>query len=1028
MLAFAERMTFRNLIAGALGLVAIGVVAIALTVWALRDDVMHEADVDTMNIATILAEQTARSVQAVDLIATDIQERFSRDGQIDEALHSDDMQSEATWNFLVERQSRLVHLDVVALLDKYGKVANTVRQWPAPDLDLSDRDYFKFHQSNPSSELHISSTLVNRLTGERTVFMSKRIHGPDGSFLGVVLLGLKLSYFQHIYNSITSTRSLAFVFLRSDGNVILRHPDIQGMSAGYRISPVSDWYRTMAAGGGTYRAGGHFDGVVRLVATKPLQGFPLAVNVAISERDALAGWRHRAILIGTGTALAVLCSLLLLSALNNQYRRLLRSEESLAERESRLAEKTGELQAVNHRIDSALNNMLQGLAMFDADMRMVVCNRPYIEMYGLSTEIVKEGVTLREILEHRTQLGVFFGDIDEYLDQVSRMLVTGEPMVTYTEFPDGRTFCLTNKPTGDGGWVATHQDVTEQRRAEKELERTRNFLNIVVENVPETLVVKSAKDWRYVLANRASEKFYDFPREEIIGKTVFDVMPEESAALIFERDRDALASGDLTIDGYALYTAKAGHRFVSSKRVAIPGGDGKPEYLLTILEDVTERKLGEERIRHLAHHDPLTDLPNRAAFNAKLTETIEFAKARQEKFALLCTDLDRFKEINDLFGHAAGDSVLLEISRRLRLAAGDSFLSRLGGDEFPMIVVGSQPEAAKQMADRLTAAMTEEIEYEGRKFRPGISVGIAIFPDDGADTATLLRNADAALYRAKSEGRGIVRFYEAEMDRSLHERRRMQNDLATAAEKNELMLHFQPQARLNGRIIGFEALLRWNHPARGFVTPDTFIPLAEENGLIISIGEWVLREGCREAASWPKPLQIAINLSPVQFRHGDLVGLVHSVLLETGLLPNRLVLEITEGALMEDYSRAVSILRRLKALGVQIAMDDFGTGYSSLSYLQSFPFDKIKIDQTFISNLERNAQSAAIVRAMLGLGQNLNLLVVAEGVENNDQLAILRQEGCNEMQGYLIGRPGPISEYPEMVGRESIKPKRLGMR
>ncbi|MDT3686112.1 MAG: EAL domain-containing protein [Pseudorhodoplanes sp.] len=1027
MLALVKRMTFRNLIASALGLVGLGVVAIGLTVWALRSDVLREAYVETSNIATILAQQTARSVRSVDLIATDIQERFSRDEQIDDATRNNDMRSEATWNFLVERQARLVHLDVVALVDKYGKVANTVRQWPAPDIDLSDRDYFKYHQNNSSSELHVSSTLVNRLTGDRTVFMTKRIHGPGGEFLGVVLLGLKLSYFQHIYNSITSTRSQTLLFLRRDGTVIVRHPDIQGMT-GRRIPAGSDWYRVISEGGGSYRSEGHFDGIARLVATKPVQGFPLAINVAISEHDALANWRHRAMLIGIGTALAVLCSLLLLSALNKQYRRLLRSEESLAERESRLAEKTNELQAANRRIDSALNNMLQGLAMFDADTRMVICNRPYIEMYGLSAAIVREGVTLRTIIEHRIKTGTFFGNIEDYLGQVMRMLATGEPMVTFTELPDGRTFCLTNKPTGDGGWVATHQDVTVQRRAEKELQRTRNFLNIVVENVPETLVVKNAKDGRYILANRASERFYDVPRDEIIGKTAFDILPEEVATVVAARDREALERGRLTVEDYSIYTPKSGHRFVTSKRAAIPSADGTPEFLLTILEDVTERKRGEQRIIHLAHHDPLTDLPNRAAFNAKLTEAIESAKARGEKFALLCTDLDRFKEVNDLFGHAAGDTVLLEISRRLKIIAGDAFLSRLGGDEFPIVVSGMQPDAAKQMAHRLIAAMTEEIDYEGRQFRPGISIGIAIYPDDGADVATLLRNADAALYRAKSEGRGIVRFYEAEMDRLLRDRRALQNNLAVAAEKHELMLYYQPQARVTGQIVGFEVLLRWNHPARGFVPPDTFIPLAEENGMIVPIGEWVLREGCREAASWPKPLQIAINLSPVQFRHGDLVGLVHSVLLETGLAPERLVLEITEGALMDDYSHAVSILRRLKALGVQIAMDDFGTGYSSLSYLQSFPFDKIKIDQTFISNMERNNQSAAIVRAVLGLGQKLNLLVVAEGVENQEQLAILRHERCDEMQGYLIGRPGPISEYPEMVGRKPLEEKRIGAR
>lgn len=1024
MFASAQRVTFRSLIAIALGLVVLAVIAITMTIWALRGDVLKDASADTANIAAVLAQQTARSVQLVDLVATDIEEKFSSHGPVAEDTYQKEIRSEATWNYLVERIARLPQADGIAIVDKFGRLANTARMWPSPETDVTDRDYFQHHKATASSDLYVSGVLTNRLNNERTVFMSKRIHGENNEFLGLVLIGLKLSYFQHIYDSVTSTRDQSFLFLRTDGTVLVRHPDSQGENA-YKIPADSPWHALVAKGSGHFRSPGYFDAHARLAAVQRVRGYPLVVNVAISEHSALATWRHRVSFIAAGAALAVLCSLLLLYALNTQYRRVRRSEESLAEREARLAEKTIELKGVNCRIDSALNNMLQGLAMFDADMRMVVCNRPYIEMYGLSTDIVKEGVTLRAILEHRAETGTFFGDMTAYMAQVGRMLDTGEPMVTFTELPDGRTFCVTNKPTGDGGWVATHQDVTERRRAEKELQRTRNFLNIVIENVPETLVVKNAGDGRYILANRASEKFYDFPRENIVGKTVFDIFPEETAAIIAERDKQALEQGHLTVDDYPLYTPKAGARFVTSKRVAIPGSDGNPDFLLTILEDVTERKRGEQQIIHLAHHDPLTDLPNRAAFNAKLTSTIESAKASGEKFALLCTDLDRFKEVNDLFGHAAGDSVLLEIARRLKIIAGDSFLSRLGGDEFPLIVSREGREAAQEMADRLVAAMTEEIDYEGRKFRPGISVGVAMFPEDGADAATLLRNADAALYRAKSEGRGIVRFYEAEMDRLLHDRRALQSDLAGAVEQQQLMLYYQPQARVTGQIIGFEVLLRWNHPLRGFVPPDTFIPLAEENGLIVSIGEWVLREGCREAASWPIPLQIAINLSPVQFRHGDLVGLVHSVLIETGLAPERLVLEITEGALMDDYSRAVSILRRLKSLGVRIAMDDFGTGYSSLSYLQSFPFDKIKIDQTFISNLERNNQSAAIVRAVLGLGQRLNLLVVAEGVENQEQLAILRHERCDEMQGYLIGRPNPISEYPEMVGRQPAFEKRI---
>jgi predicted signal transduction protein with EAL and GGDEF domain len=275
------------------------------------------------------------------------------------------------------------------------------------------------------------------------------------------------------------------------------------------------------------------------------------------------------------------------------------------------------------------------------------------------------------------------------------------------------------------------------------------------------------------------------------------------------------------------------------------------------------------------------------------------------------------------------------------------------------------------MAERLLAIVADELDIEGHRLRIGMSVGVAIYPNDGGDATTLLANADAALYRAKEDGRATIRFFEADMDKRLRERRAIQHELRTAIANGEIALHYQPQAHINGRITGFEALVRWNHPTRGLIPPGMFVPLAEESGLIITLGEWILREACREAASWPKPLQIAINLSPVQFRHGDLAGLVHSVLLETGLAPARLELEITEGVLIGDFSRAVSILRRLKGLGVRIAMDDFGTGYSSLSYLQAFPFDKIKIDRGFISNLDRNAQSAAIIRAVIGLGASI---------------------------------------------------------
>ena len=667
-------------------------------------------------------------------------------------------------------------------------------------------------------------------------------------------------------------------------------------------------------------------------------------------------------------------------------------------------------------------HMPQGLVMFDRNFDLVVTNQPYCEMYKMSPDIVKRGCSLRTILEHRASVGTFNDDVESYVARLRRALDAGETMSADFDSPDGRTFCVTNKPLPEGGWVATHEDITPRRQAERELDRTRNFLNAIVENVPEVLVVKRAKDGSYAFVNRAGEEFYGRSRKDMVGRTAFDFFALEDAKIITGRDRDALSSPNgREIAGHGIFIHGRAPRVIDSKRIPIMGKDGTPEYLLTVLHDVTERNAAEQKIAHLAHHDPLTDLPNRAAFTMRLQDIISAAKASGEKFALLCLDLDHFKEVNDLFGHAAGDTVLLEIARRIKTAAGDSFVARVGGDEFMIIVSNpDQPRAAHDLAERLLRALGNEIECDGRTLRTGLSVGVAVYPDDSGDAAALLRSADAALYRAKAEGRGLVRFFEADMDRMLHERREVQNDLAKALEQGELMLHYQPQAKINGIVIGFEALLRWKHPQRGFVPPDTFIPLAEESGLIGRIGEWALRECCREAASWPKPQQIACNLSPLQFRHGDLATTVHGILLETGLAPERLVLEITEGVLMDDFTRALSILRRVKSFGVRIAMDDFGTGYSSLSYLQSFPFDKIKIDQTFISNLERNAQSAAIVRAVLGLGQSLNLPVVAEGVETNEQWSILRRERCDELQGYLIGRPAPIADYAQLVGRTGM--------
>ena len=570
-------------------------------------------------------------------------------------------------------------------------------------------------------------------------------------------------------------------------------------------------------------------------------------------------------------------------------------------------------------------------------------------------------------------------------------------------------------------------DVTLSKRAEDARRRTQEFLDTVIESMPSMLVVKDPHEHRYMLVNRAGEQLLGIAREDMIGKSDHDLFPEEEASLSRAVEQEVLQGDRFQVTTEeAILTRHNGFRDVAMQRLAIFDEAGRPKYLLTVGEDITERKRAAESIAHLASHDALTDLPNRLAFADHLASSIERARATGESFAVLCLDLDQFKEVNDIFGHSVGDELLRAVAQRLLRASPGAFLARVGGDEFTLIVCDVQrPTAALAAAEYLLGAMADDFDIDGRTLRVGLSIGAAIFPNHGGDATSLLGNADAALYRAKADGRGVFRLFEPGMDKKLRERRALQMDLRGAIERHELMLHYQPQALISGETTGFEVLVRWRHPERGMVSPGMFIPVAEDSGLIGPIGEWILREACREAASWARPMQVAVNLSPVQFRHGDLAGLVHEILLQTGLPARRLELEITEGVLIDDFSRAISVLRRLKSLGVRIAMDDFGTGYSSLSYLQSFPFDKIKIDQSFVSQVETNPQSAPIIRAVIGLGHALQVPVIAEGVETKDQLEFLRAEGCDEVQGYFIGRPSPIEAYAGLVGRQNEGPTAL---
>jgi diguanylate cyclase (GGDEF)-like protein/PAS domain S-box-containing protein len=678
----------------------------------------------------------------------------------------------------------------------------------------------------------------------------------------------------------------------------------------------------------------------------------------------------------------------------------------------------------HNRLDGAINNMNQGLCMFDAQNRLIVWNERYVEMYRIAPERIWAGCTIRDLLDARIAAGTFPLDPGKYDAELRDALKHGKAFVNNVELADGRCVAVVNQPIAAGGWVATHEDVTERMQADRELARTRAFLDAVISNVPTPIIVKSLPDMRYLLINKEAEKFLGMAASEVVGKTSHDIMDASMANRVHAQDMALLEAGhEMSTDEHLAITPNGETHVMTSRRLPVMGAGGKPEYLIIVLHDLTDRKRDAARISYLAHHDPVTDLPNRPAFNQCLSGMFDIAGKSGESFAVLCMDVDRFKAINDTFGSVAGDGVLKQLAGRLQQACEGAFLARIGGDEFCVISpTGKQPNTADALAARLREATAADLEIDGQPVNVSFTIGIAIYPNDAADATGLLANAEAALFRAKAESRSGVRFFEPEMDRQLRDKRALQHDLRLALANDEFELHYQPQAAMDGTITGFEALARWHHPRHGLVPPATFIPLAEESGLIMALGDWVLRAACKEAASWPRPLRIAVNLSAMQFQHGELANLVHETLLESGLSPGRLELEITEGVLIGDFSRGVAILRRIKNMGVRIAMDDFGTGYSSLSYLQSFPFDKIKIDQVFIANLMNSPQSAAIVRAVIGLGQGLQLPVIAEGVETQAQRDFLAKAACDGMQGYLIGRPQPIVYYAEMVGRAPRKP------
>jgi diguanylate cyclase (GGDEF)-like protein len=684
-----------------------------------------------------------------------------------------------------------------------------------------------------------------------------------------------------------------------------------------------------------------------------------------------------------------------------------------------LAAREKELQQNNIRFEAALSNMAQGLCMFDAELRIVACNEQYRSLFKTPFDVAQPGSSLRDIVEFNVRAGRHPGEtVDEVMSHRLEIFNQGEPAVLKTRVDGERIVEVSYRPISNGGWVVTYDDITERENAKRALDEQYRRFDAALNNMPHGLCMFDAGK-RLIVCNNSYTKMYHLPPELTApGVTLQQIIeyrtqtgqgPHDTNVYWQEQIKRAVEG---KFSSYKLFLKDG--RTIQIDHQPLPGGGWVANH-----QDVSESIRAAEQINHMARHDALTGLANRAVFRSELEASLKRA-LRGDPLAVLCLDLDHFKAVNDTLGHLVGDELLKAVAVRLHDCVRETDLvARLGGDEFAIIQVGgAQPSGATGLASRLIETLGQSFSLGDHTAIIGASVGISIGPNDGITAEELLKNADLALYRAKEDGRATYCFFEPDMNSKMQARRSLEMDLRQALANDQFKLHYQPQVGVSSQqVVGFEALIRWHHPERGLVPPSDFISVAEETGLINAIGAWVLNAACREAATWPEHVRVAVNLSPIQFKGGTLLLDVMSALGKSGLSPTRLELEITETVMLSDTEGTLDTLRQLKEIGISISMDDFGTGYSSLGYLRKFPFSKIKIDQSFIRSLSSEQESVAIVKAITGLGQSLGMLTTAEGVETVEQMDALRAEGCTEVQGYYLSRPVPASEVLALLGQ-----------
>ncbi len=998
----------------------IGADALALTLF--HQKTLSDTQTNLLRQSLTLSELAERTIQSVDLVLASVAERFQP-----EVLAGDlsELSNREHYIFLKEKMSGLPQIDALGFLDAKGVRLNLSRDWPSATVDLSQREYFTELSANPAITSFISSPIQANASATWVVIIARSIWGDDHTFRGLVFAAIRLEYFAELFRSTSPGEGYAVTLMRQDGTLLARFPAAGTIGMKTPVTTLSGLANSRSA---VSRAVSPVDHQSRIAAAYRLHDYPLAVIATRSEATAFAGWRTTAITMGalalTLISLVIVGTGLLARSWKQQQRlNAARNEVIEAGRSRLLAEaelnRQRDIAEQSARFNAAAENMSQGLCMFDSKNHLVVCNRLYAKMYMLPEELLQPGTSYDQIVSYCVRMGILTSEGGEGIVRQLHSTLPGSPPdqqnTTINWRAGGRLIRVVHEPMERGGWVATHEDITDQRRAEQELSETKQFLQSIIQNIPVAVVVKDAKTGQFLLTTRACEAMIGVSQEQLIGKTVFDIYASDYAGLISNVDGATLRSGSgVSCEEYEVETPARGLLIQATNRIVIRDSQGDAKFLITVIDDVTERRKSEQHIAFMAHHDALTGLANRATVTHKIDE----AAARQRRwgspFTVLLLDLDRFKHVNDTLGHSAGDALLREVATRLKASLRETdVLARHGGDEFAIIQSGEidQRPAAAKLAQRIIQIIAEPFSIEGHEFNIGTSIGIALAPEQGTDPDGLLKMADMALYRAKSDGRNGYRFFDPEMGAAAGERLALESDLRRALQQDELELVYQPIVDAKTlKICAAEALLRWRHPTRGVIYPDRFIPLAEETGQIAEIGEWVLATACADAVNWPADGKVAGNLSPVHFRKTYLPALGGSALTRSGLAPQRLELEMTETALIESAAECLPAFQRFKSLGIAIALDDFGTGYSSLSHLTMFPFDRIKIDKSFTQNLTKRADCAAIISATLTLANNLNIATTAEGVETADQCRLLRLAGVTSLQGYFFKRPVPVAE------------------